>query len=632
VKRRFDLVKRIGKPFEFDLLYNFQIHMRLPFFITVFISLLLLPIETTAQDSIQPQVKQSKSKRVNTQAQKLEYSLKKNDEGAIAKSYENLAQGFLDKGDNAKAEEYFKKALTVYTKTKSNDDIARVTRSLAKVQESQNKFSSAALNYKKADEVSDDASWSRANSLDYKRLQNAESPKVQEQLVDSKIDALDKNRQKDEVVDAYVQKAAINLRNDDTKAAIKSFEMALPFANAKPEKVAEIKNEIAKAYVANSEYDTAIGLTQDVLSKAEVSNDYDSQIGQWRNLSDIYFKKGDTQKAVAALRKAYDLSFQNGRTAEAKKSLSQLLDYYRSRGDDKSSIALYDEFFRNFDKLIESDSTLIDAKTFQVTEEKIRQLENEKKLKDELISRKNLFNMVLLGSILLLLLLFAFIIRALRAIKIKNKEIALQSLRREMNPHFIFNSLNSVNQFISQNNEREANKYLSSYSTLMRNMMENSNRDFITLGNEIEQLRKYLELEHMRFRDQFDYEISVDENLDTETTFIPNMIVQPHLENAIWHGLRYKESKGLLLLKIILRDNKVVIMVNDDGIGLTKSRELKTKNQMVHQSRGITNTKERMALLNDLYKKEIALTVIEKAAPLTGTIVEITFPLIDKIQ
>jgi tetratricopeptide (TPR) repeat protein len=606
--------------------------MRLPFSITVLISVLLLPVWMTAQDSIQPKYRQSKSKRVNAEAQKLEYSLKKNDEGAIAKSYENLAQGFLDKNDYAKAEEYFKKALAVYTKTKSNEDIARVTRSLAKVQESQNKLVSAALNYKKADDVSGNATWSSANSLDYKRLQNAENPKVQEQLVDSKIDALDKYSQKEEVADAYVQKAAINLRNDDTKAAIESFKKALPFANGNSAKAADIKNEIVKVYTANNEYDTAIGLTQDMLSKAERANNYDSQIGQWQNLSDIYFKKGDTGKAVAALRKAYNLSFQNGRTAEAKKSLSQLLDYYRSRGDEKTSIALYDEFFRNFDKLIQSDSTLIDAKTFQVTEEKIRQLENEKKLKDELISRKNLFNTVLLGSVILLLLLFALIIRALRAIKIKNKEIALQSLRREMNPHFIFNSLNSVNQFISQNNEREANKYLSSYSALMRNMMENSNRDFVTFANEIEQLKKYLELEHMRFRDQFDYEISVDENLDTETTLIPNMIVQPHLENAIWHGLRYKETKGSLLLKIFLRDNKVIIMVNDDGIGLTRSRELKTKNQMVHKSRGITNTKERMALLNELYKKEIALTVAEKAAPLTGTIVEITLPLIDKIR
>src|SRR5690606_8044406 len=139
-------------------------------------------------------------------------------------------------------------------------------------------------------------------------------------------------------------------------------------------------------------------------------------------------------------------------------------------------------------------------------------------------------------------------------IKTKNKEIALQSLRREMNPHFIFNSLNSVNHFIAQNNELEANKFLTSYSNLMRNTMENSNKDFVTLSNEISNLKKYLELEHLRFRDKFDYKISVDDNLDPDSTWLPNMIIQPHLENAIWHGLRYKEQKGLLTLNFNLVD------------------------------------------------------------------------------
>jgi two-component system, sensor histidine kinase YesM len=232
---------------------------------------------------------------------------------------------------------------------------------------------------------------------------------------------------------------------------------------------------------------------------------------------------------------------------------------------------------------------------------------------------------------ILLLLFFGLIAKALFSIKRKNKEIALQSLRREMNPHFIFNSLNSVNQFISQNKELEANKYLTSYSTLMRNTMENSNKDFVTLSNEIEQLKKYLDLEHLRFEDKFDFEILVDEKLDTETTFVPNMIIQPHLENAIWHGLRYLEDKGFLRLKFGLQDKNVVVMIDDNGIGLIKSSELKTINQKVHLSRGMTNTRERIALLNDLYKKEISFDIREKIAPETGTIVTINFPLMDKI-
>jgi LytS/YehU family sensor histidine kinase len=248
-----------------------------------------------------------------------------------------------------------------------------------------------------------------------------------------------------------------------------------------------------------------------------------------------------------------------------------------------------------------------------------------------LIAKKNAFNYFLIGAIGLLLIFFGLIAKALFSIKKKNKEIALQSLRREMNPHFIFNSLNSVNQFISQNKELEANKYLTNYSNLMRNMMENSNKDFVTISNEIEQLKKYLDLEHLRFQDKFDYKIEVDEALDTEAVFVPNMIIQPHLENAIWHGLRYRDEKGLLLLQFKLDNGKVAVIIDDNGIGLTKSNELKTQNQKVHQSRGLTNTKERIALLNDLYKKEISFQIIEKKSPETGTIVTIDFPLIEKI-
>jgi two-component system sensor histidine kinase YesM len=288
-------------------------------------------------------------------------------------------------------------------------------------------------------------------------------------------------------------------------------------------------------------------------------------------------------------------------------------------------------FLNNLDRIILSDNSLTDTKTFKVTEERIRTLENEKKLKDELISRKNTFNYFLLGSIMLLLLFSGFIIKALYSIKTKNKEIALQSLRREMNPHFIFNSLNSVNQFIAQNNELEANKYLTSYSNLMRNTMENSNKDFVSLDNEISNIKKYLELEHLRFKDKFDYEITVDENLDPERVWLPNMVIQPHLENAIWHGLRYKEEKGLLKLDFRLAGKNIFITIDDNGIGPTRSSRLKTENQKIHQSRGITNTTERIALLNDLYKTEITFAIKEKISPDSGTVVQITFPVINRI-
>ena len=592
--------------------------------------LFLLPMEVKAQDTIIKKMDQKKSK-INSAASQLKNSLDVNDEVQIAKGYEALAKGFIDKGDQPKGEEYLKKALQSYTKLNRKNDVARVTRSLAKNQEVQNKISEASSNYRAASEISQDKDMEKINSNDYNRLSNSSS-EVQKSYLDTNLELLEKKEKKEEVADLYVQKAENSVKLNDKVDAIENYQQAIKYVKDKPEKVIQLKNEIAKVYALDNQFDKALSINQKLLNEAIQSSDYQTQIVQLQSLSSIFFQKNEPEKAIVSLKKAYQLAAEKGNTAEVKKSLTALLNYYKTNRNDKESIRLYDDFFNNFDRIVESDTSLIDLKTFQITESKIEQLEKEKLLKDELISKKNTFNYFLMGAILLLLLFFGLIAKALFAIKKKNKEIALQSLRREMNPHFIFNSLNSVNQFISQNKELEANKYLTSYSNLMRNMMENSNKDFVSLTNEINQLKKYLDLEHLRFQDQFDYEIVVDENLDTDAIFIPNMIIQPHLENAIWHGLRYLEHKGRLLLQFKSENNKLVVLIDDDGIGLTRSKELKTVNQKVHESRGLTNTKERIHLLNELYKHHITFEINEKKAPNSGTIVRIEMPVINKVE
>ena len=604
----------------------------LSLFIVLISMLLLLPSEALAQDSI----RKSKAKKVSKMskaADELKVSLSENDELKIAAGYEKIAAEFKAKGDNAKAEEYLKKAQAIYAKKNISASNAVVTRSLAKTQESQNKYDDAIKSYEAAGSISDKKSEVKINYNDAERLRNVASPKAQAILAKEKIQLLEKDNkaEKGEVTDAYKQQAEVSFKLNNSDEAIENYNKAIVYAKDKPEEIIKIKNEIAKVYLSENSFEKAIAINRKLLTEAENKQDFNTQITQLQELSSIYFKQNKPEDALVLLKNAYKIATENGKTAEVKATTSKLLQYYQANNKDKESMDLYADFFKNFDQLIQNDTTLIDAKTFQVTEEKIKQLEKEKSLKDELITRKNKFNYVLIGSVALLLLFLGFIAKALFSIKRKNKEIALQSLRREMNPHFIFNSLNSVNQFISQNKELEANKYLTNYSNLMRSMMENSNRDFVTLSSEVEQLKKYLELEHLRFQDKFDFEIIIDEQIDSETTFIPNMIIQPHLENAIWHGLRYLENKGLLLLKFQIQNKKLTLIIEDNGIGLAKSQELKTINQKVHISRGMNNTNERIALLNDLYKKEITFQISEKILPETGTIVKISFPLIDKI-
>jgi LytS/YehU family sensor histidine kinase len=201
-----------------------------------------------------------------------------------------------------------------------------------------------------------------------------------------------------------------------------------------------------------------------------------------------------------------------------------------------------------------------------------------------------------------------------------------------MNPHFIFNSLNSINQYIAQNDEIAANKYLTSYSRLMRNIMENSSKDFIKLEKEIELIKEYLDLEYLRFPDKFDYKILIDEHIDTNAVFIPNMILQPNLENAIWHGLRYKEEKGVLKLQFVQEKNRLKITIEDDGIGLKASGQIKTKHQKMHKSRGLNNINERIKLLREIYRIDIQMQIDEKHAPETGVRLAIRLPLIHNIK
>lgn len=629
VKQPFHLVKAIGKACKIDLLYitNTNRMRRFTAILPLLLVLFLIPIGLKAQDVV-PKKKETPAE-LKKAANNLEKSLIENDNSKIARNYELLAQEFDDKDDLAKVEEYLFKALEI---TPQNNTVtrSRIIRKIAKAQESQNKLRAAAKNYKVAEEITTDKTSKILNSNDYNRLKNWGNMMIEDKYLNSNITLLKKEHKKGEVADTYIQQAELNLKNSDTTNALEKYGQALPYAKSMPGKTIKIYSEIANLYVSGKRYEEAISTVKEILVLTQKTKNYNLEIIQLQYIATIYFKMDDPVNAINALKESYKIASTNGKTFEARESLILLVEHYKSTGDDTASMEMYEDFVKNIDRIILSDNSLTDAKTFKVTEERIRRLESEKMFKDELISRKNTFNYFLLGVMVLLLLLFGFIVKALYSIKTKNKEIALQSLRREMNPHFIFNSLNSVNQFIAQNNELEANKYLTSYSNLMRNTMENSNKDFVLLGNEIENLTKYLELEHLRFKDKFDFEINVDEKLDPETIWIPNMIIQPHLENAIWHGLRYKEEKGLLKMDFLLSGKEIHITIDDNGIGPTKSSELKTHNQKAHQSRGLTNTKERMTLLNELYKTKITFSMTEKQLPETGTVVQIIFPIINK--
>ena len=210
-------------------------------------------------------------------------------------------------------------------------------------------------------------------------------------------------------------------------------------------------------------------------------------------------------------------------------------------------------------------------------------------------------------------------------------EMEMQALRAQMNPHFIFNSLNSINRFILQNNRAQASEYLTKFSKLVRMILQNSQASLISLEAELDALGLYLEMEALRFNYHFDYTITTSKDLDIEVLQVPPLILQPYVENAIWHGLMHKEEKGHLNIEVMEKGDQLFLSISDNGIGRQKAKELASKTATKHKSMGLRITANRIAILQKNGTNESPVTVndlIKEDGTAAGTEVIIKMPLI----
>lgn len=175
-------------------------------------------------------------------------------------------------------------------------------------------------------------------------------------------------------------------------------------------------------------------------------------------------------------------------------------------------------------------------------------------------------------------------------------EFQMTALRSQMNPHFLFNSLNSIKDFIVSNKPKDAVKYLQKFSELIRAILENSKEKTISLEKEIETVKLYAELEALRYSGKFDLTVSVDPRLDLGQIQVAPLIIQPYVENAIWHGLIPKEDKGEINIRCAVEDEFVRIEIEDNGIGREASMKRKASSVIRRKSMGMSITRERIEL------------------------------------
>lgn len=190
-------------------------------------------------------------------------------------------------------------------------------------------------------------------------------------------------------------------------------------------------------------------------------------------------------------------------------------------------------------------------------------------------------------------------------------DLEMKALRSQMNPHFVFNALASIQHFVLDNQPMEASRYLTKFARLMRLIMENSETNRVVLQREIDLLGYYIELEGLRFDDRFRHEIFVENDIDTEAISIPAMLIQPHVENAIWHGLMHLKTRlGLLKLSFFSENERMLrVEIEDNGVGRAAAAALNAERGRSHNSRGLTNIRLRLELLNSQLTDDIRLEV-----------------------
>ena len=207
----------------------------------------------------------------------------------------------------------------------------------------------------------------------------------------------------------------------------------------------------------------------------------------------------------------------------------------------------------------------------------------------------------------------------------------LKALRAQMNPHFIFNCLNSIKSYTLNHDVEGANYYLTKFSKLIRQVLDNSRSEKITLKNELNTLSLYLEMEKMRVGEMFDYEIKVADDVEQEFIEVPPMLIQPYVENAIWHGLMHKEGGGKVSIEVSQMNDKYLnISIKDNGVGREKANELKSRTGTTQKSFGMKINAERLDIIKQLYNLEarIALEDLKHADQSSaGTKVSLEIPI-----
>jgi tetratricopeptide (TPR) repeat protein len=364
------------------------------------------------------------------------------------------------------------------------------------------------------------------------------------------------------------------------------------------------------------------------------------------NIAMIWLALNKPEAAYPYIKREIELTKRTNMLSRLGNSYLLLSDYYAQKSDFKRAYQYQKKYIEINDSVMNSEvaSKLAEMQTRYETEKKEKQialLEKDKQLTRAEADRQRSLKIIYLIVSLVVILLAGFVIFEIRN-KLRRKQHQLEKrnleneqklLRVQMNPHFIFNSLNTVQGFISGNDSFKAMSFLSKFGQLLRNILENSRKNMITLENELETLSLYLDMEKQRANNRFDYSIKTSHTIDPESVLVPPLIIQPFAENAIKHGFKTENRKGELNIEVEKENNLLILTITDNGIGRQKAEAIAGTSGNKHKSLGMRLTAERLKNTGKATGSKTSFQIIDlkndKGEP-AGTKVIVTLPFVTR--
>lgn len=523
----------------------------------------------------------------------------------LARTYGSIGVVCSEQTNYAKALEYYFKALKIYKETKQEHIVARAYNNIGIVYKALKDYDKALNYFSKALEI-------------------------QKKIGDDTSAITLTN-----IGNIYL------VKNKDAEAFKYYSEAEKPLiATSNQRGLGELYNNLGNYYnktgnreQAEANYSKALAVFNEIGEKYGAS-------ASLAYLGNLYAAQNNSNKALEYLEKSSDVAKEIGVLEQVRESEKSISELYEKTGNHAEALRHYKLYSAAKDSILNAENIknlVREEMNFEMEQKAaLQKIETEKR---EAIyteqSKRHTQQTIFTVLVLLLLAGLAFVVYNRLQLK---KTLTLQrdlaeyeqkALHLQMNPHFVFNCLGSISSFIVQNGTDSAIKYLSKFSKLMRLTLEYSKESLIPVDREIESLQNYLELEQLRFNNIFDFDITKDNNIEDDMA-IPPLLLQPFVENAILHGVVPKKEKGHIAVHFSVENEKLVCTVTDDGIGFSKSKELKENSVTVHKSMALEITRKRLEVIQAFTATTSHVSINELTADngnVTGTRIVLNLPI-----